>query len=112
VLLTQQRLRDSCPPAAKVVCLDTDWNDRIACASDRNPAADIRAENLGLCDLHFRSTGNTEGSLVTHRQRGAIVFRRPSRGFISLTVTCGRCSLARVCFFSVGYWGALLYGGR
>jgi amino acid adenylation domain-containing protein len=67
VLLAQRRLVEELPPhAARVVCLDSDWNS-IARESEDNPPRTARAENLVYVIYTSGSTGKPKGSMISHR---------------------------------------------
>jgi amino acid adenylation domain-containing protein len=67
-VLTQQALVEGLPSqTAKVICLDTDWED-IARESRDNPLSAAKPENLVYVIFTSGSTGRPKGVLVEHRQ--------------------------------------------
>jgi amino acid adenylation domain-containing protein len=67
VLLSQQRLVERLPAsAAKVVCLDSDW-ETIAAFSQENPVHRVTPDNLAYAIYTSGSTGKPKGVLVAHR---------------------------------------------
>jgi amino acid adenylation domain-containing protein len=67
VLLTQGRALANLPPhQARVVCLDTDWQE-IARAATDNPQNITHADNLAYTIYTSGSTGKPKGVLITHR---------------------------------------------
>jgi amino acid adenylation domain-containing protein len=66
-LVTDQHLRENLPShAARVVCLDTDW-EMIAAESARNPTSSVTAGNLAYIIYTSGSTGKPKGALLEHR---------------------------------------------
>ncbi|MBD0265894.1 MAG: amino acid adenylation domain-containing protein, partial [Tolypothrix sp. Co-bin9] len=67
VLLTQERLLATLPNTqARIVCLDTDWED-IALQSPENPHSNLTSENLAYVIYTSGSTGTPKGTLITHQ---------------------------------------------
>ncbi|MBD2772939.1 non-ribosomal peptide synthetase [Iningainema tapete] len=66
VLLTQQKLVDSLPHQAKVVCLDADWEE-ISAMPELPPITDVTSENLAYVIYTSGSTGKPKGVLVAHQ---------------------------------------------
>ncbi len=67
VLLTQQKLVEKLPPnSARVVCLDSDWEE-IAAYSEKNPNSTVRPQNLAYVIYTSGSTGKPKGVLIEHR---------------------------------------------
>jgi natural product biosynthesis luciferase-like monooxygenase protein len=67
VLLTQQHLLPKLPPnAAKIRCLDTDW-DSIALESQKNLESAVTSDNLAYVLYTSGSTGRPKGVMVRHR---------------------------------------------
>jgi amino acid adenylation domain-containing protein len=68
VLLTQAKLRDSLPThEARVVCLDTDWDELTAGQDTGNPVCRATLENLAYTIYTSGSTGKPKGVMNTHR---------------------------------------------
>jgi amino acid adenylation domain-containing protein len=112
VLLTQKALVPSLPPhAAKVVCLDTEW-DTIARESPENPENQTTGDNAAYIIFTSGSTGKPKGVLVTHHNVVRLFTQTEQwYGFHELDVWTLFHSYAFD--FSVWeIWGALLYGGR
>jgi amino acid adenylation domain-containing protein len=67
VLLTSENVGAGLPAhAAKVVCLDTDWQE-IATESTENPVSNVQPENLAYVIYTSGSTGTPKGVMVRHR---------------------------------------------
>jgi amino acid adenylation domain-containing protein len=67
VLLTQQRLVQGLPPqAAKVLCLDSDW-EAITAESEQNCRRVVTAENAAYVIYTSGSTGQPKGAINTHQ---------------------------------------------
>ncbi|QLE49536.1 amino acid adenylation domain-containing protein [Nostoc sp. C057] len=68
IILTQQRWLDILPTdAAKVICLDTDW-EVIAQNKDENPSSEVTPENLVYVLFTSGSTGKPKGVAIAHQQ--------------------------------------------
>jgi amino acid adenylation domain-containing protein len=68
VLLTQQHLREHLPAhQAEVLCLDSEWPDRIAPESTENPATLSVGEHLSYTIYTSGSTGRPKGVQLTQR---------------------------------------------
>ncbi|MEH2455997.1 amino acid adenylation domain-containing protein [Nostoc sp.] len=68
IILTQQRWLDILPTdAAKVICLDTDW-EVIAQNKDENPSSKATPENLVYVLFTSGSTGKPKGVAIAHQQ--------------------------------------------
>jgi amino acid adenylation domain-containing protein len=69
VLLTQERLAARLPAhGAALLCLDRDWDERVAVHPDTPPDSGVRPENLAYVIYTSGSTGLPKGVLVEHRQ--------------------------------------------
>ncbi|PSB02088.1 non-ribosomal peptide synthetase [Merismopedia glauca] len=67
VILTQERLLAVIPDrSAKVVCLDTNWQE-IAQHSPENPVLDINSRHLAYVIYTSGSTGKPKGVMITHQ---------------------------------------------
>ena len=66
MVLTQERLHASLPPAVDAVCLDTDW-ERISKESDRDPVPWPGPDNLAYVIFTSGSTGHPKGVQIPHR---------------------------------------------
>jgi amino acid adenylation domain-containing protein len=112
VLLTQKGLVESMPcHQAKVVCLDTDWN-QIAQESTQNPVSGATAGNLAYVIYTSGSTGTPKGVLVDH-QNVARLFEATDNWFHFDKSDVWTFFHSYAFDFSVWeLWGALLYGGR
>jgi amino acid adenylation domain-containing protein len=67
ILLTQQRLLASLPEsAARMLVLDTDWQE-VALESVENPPPCVNGENLAYVMYTSGSTGRPKGVMVCHR---------------------------------------------
>ncbi|WP_193196878.1 non-ribosomal peptide synthetase [Nostoc sp. MG11] len=112
VLLTQQQLVNQLPEhAARVFCLDTNW-EKIAQNSESNPENTATPNNLAYVIYTSGSTGKPKGVLVNH----AHIVR-----LFAATAAWYRFNAQDVwtMFHSYAFdfsvweiWGALLYGGR
>jgi amino acid adenylation domain-containing protein len=68
VVLTQARLRDKLPECVgPIICLDTEWHDRVAPVSGENPACGVTLENAAYIIYTSGSTGRPKGVVNTHR---------------------------------------------
>ncbi|MEH2060573.1 MAG: amino acid adenylation domain-containing protein [Nostoc sp.] len=68
IILTQQRWLDILPTdAAKVICLDTDW-EVIGQNQDENPSSVVTPENLVYVLFTSGSTGKPKGVAIAHQQ--------------------------------------------
>ncbi|MEG4417921.1 amino acid adenylation domain-containing protein [Microcoleus sp. LAD1_D5] len=67
VLLAQEKLLEKLPPhSARVVCLDSGWEE-IAFYSSENPRSGVKPENLAYVIYTSGSTGKPKGVLIEHR---------------------------------------------
>ncbi len=67
VLLTQEKLASSLPvSAARVICLDSDWQN-IGAHSEENPLTEVKASNLAYVIYTSGSTGKPKGVMIEHR---------------------------------------------
>ncbi len=67
VLLTQQKLVEKLPPnSARVICLDSDWEE-ISFHSQDNPLSEVQPENLAYIIYTSGSTGKPKGVLIEHK---------------------------------------------
>jgi amino acid adenylation domain-containing protein/thioester reductase-like protein len=67
VLLTRETLREFLPEnGAKVVCLDTDFED-IYSQSEDNPVSGVKPENLAYVIYTSGSTGKPKGVMIPHQ---------------------------------------------
>ncbi|MGB9178315.1 MAG: amino acid adenylation domain-containing protein [Pyrinomonadaceae bacterium] len=67
VLLTQQRLAHGLPPqAARVLCIDADW-EVIATCSEQRIRSTVTAENAAYVIYTSGSTGQPKGAINTHQ---------------------------------------------
>lgn len=67
VILTQRHLLKQLPAhQAKVVCLDTDWQD-LAVASSKAPNSGVTSANLAYIIYTSGSTGKPKGVMIDHR---------------------------------------------
>ena len=68
ILLTQKSLVRTLPPSsARLVCLDTDWQE-IAQESDSNPTSSVSGKSLIYVLFTSGSTGKPKGVAIEHRQ--------------------------------------------
>lgn len=68
MLLTKQHWVDDLPTnAARVICLDSDW-EVITRQSNENPISEVRSENLVYTIYTSGSTGRPKGVAVEHQQ--------------------------------------------
>ncbi len=66
ILLTQQQLEPELPvQQARVICLDTDWQE-IANQSSANPQSNVSTQNVAYMIYTSGSTGKPKGVMVTH----------------------------------------------
>src|SRR5262249_411840 len=73
VLLTRQSLRDELSPHdARVVCLDTEW-ENLAAASSENPARQSAPANLAYVIYTSGSTGKPKGAAIEHQSAVTLV---------------------------------------
>ncbi|MGA9377367.1 MAG: amino acid adenylation domain-containing protein, partial [Phormidium sp.] len=67
-LLTQQQLRDKLPEhQAKLVCLDSDWEQIQQWKSENPIAVGVKPENLAYIIYTSGSTGQPKGAMNTHK---------------------------------------------
>ncbi len=67
VLLAPEKLLEKLPPhSARVVCLDSGWEE-IAFYSSENPRCSVKPENLAYVIYTSGSTGKPKGVLIEHR---------------------------------------------
>jgi amino acid adenylation domain-containing protein/non-ribosomal peptide synthase protein (TIGR01720 family) len=67
VLLAPEKLLEKLPPhSARVVCLDSGWEE-IAFYSSENPRSGVKPENLAYVIYTSGSTGKPKGVLIEHR---------------------------------------------
>jgi amino acid adenylation domain-containing protein len=67
VLLTQEKLASSLPvSAARVICLDSDWQN-IGAHSEENPLTEVKASNLAYVIYTSGSTGQPKGVMICHQ---------------------------------------------
>lgn len=68
VLLTQSTLISKLSQhEGNVICLDTDWDDLMACHSMKTPVCEATMENLAYVIYTSGSTGNPKGVMNTHK---------------------------------------------
>ena len=111
VLLTQERLIEKLPEnAAKVVCLDRDW-DRISAENTENSFANVTADNLAYINYTSGSTGTPKGVAVIHRGVVRLLF---GVSYVSLSASEKLLQAAPISFDAATFeiWGALLHGGQ
>jgi len=66
VLLTQSKLVETLPPhSARVVCLDSDWEEIAFCGKE-NPSSGVKPDNLAYVIYTSGSTGKPKGVLLAH----------------------------------------------
>jgi len=111
VLLTQNRLKAQLPKSnAKVICLDTDW-DQIAHEPSSAPEVELTSANLAYAIYTSGSTGRPKGVLIPHQGVTRLVFGQeythfgPDRVFAQLAPVSFDASTLEL-------WGPLLHGGR
>jgi amino acid adenylation domain-containing protein/non-ribosomal peptide synthase protein (TIGR01720 family) len=112
VLLSQQNLVAQLGDyAAKVICLDTDW-EKIAQASQENPLTDVSSHNLAYVIYTSGSTGIPKGVLIQHSN--VVRLLAATQAWFEFNSNDVWTLFHSYAFdFSVWeIWGALLYGGR
>jgi amino acid adenylation domain-containing protein len=110
VLLTEQGLLSRIPAgAAKVICLDADW-EMIARESRENPAVNVKAESLAYIMFTSGSTGTPKGVAIPHRAVNRLVL---NCNWIRLGPGSRIAQISNVAFDAATFeiWGALLNGG-
>jgi aspartate racemase len=110
VLVTKKDLAANLPPAAHVVCLDTDRATIAAWPRD-NPDAGVRAEGLAYVIYTSGTTGTPKGVAVVHR---GVVRLVQQTNYVDLNEREVLIHLSAVTFDASTFeiWGALLNGGR
>lgn len=112
VLLTEKSLVERIPShQAKVICLDTDWN-QIAQESTEDPVSGVMGGNLAYVIYTSGSTGTPKGVLVDHHNVVRL-FEATDKWFHFDQKDVWTFFHSYAFDFSVWeLWGALLYGGR
>jgi amino acid adenylation domain-containing protein/non-ribosomal peptide synthase protein (TIGR01720 family) len=112
LLLSQQNLVAQLGDyAAKVICLDTDW-EKIAHESQENPSSDVSSHNLAYVIYTSGSTGTPKGVLIQHSN--VVRLLAATQAWFEFNANDVWTLFHSYAFdFSVWeIWGALLYGGR
>ncbi len=114
VLLTQQPLLQDLPKnAAKIICLDTDW-ETIASESKDNPAVAMTSTNLAYIIYTSGSTGKPKGVQITHQnlvnstQARLNYYQQPVSSFLLLSSFAFDSSVAGI-FWTLCSGGALVF---
>lgn len=114
VLLTQQSLLQDLPEnAAKIVCLDTDW-ETIAPESQDNPAVAMTSANLAYIIYTSGSTGKPKGVQITHQslvnstQARLNYYQQPISSFLLLSSFAFDSSVAGI-FWTLCSSGTLIF---
>ncbi len=112
VLLTQEKLLTSLPEhGARIVCLDTDWED-ISTESKDNPISSLTTDNLAYVIYTSGSTGQPKGTLINH-SNVIRLFEATNSWYHFNSQDVWTLFHSYAFDFSVWeIWGALLYGGR
>ena len=111
LVLTQEQIKERVPEVgARVVCIDSQWEE-IAASSTDNPGLEVGAENLAYITYTSGSTGEPKGVEVKHRGVTRLV-----RGveYVRLGAETSIAHLAPLAFdaSTLEIWGGLLNGGR
>ncbi|AFZ30327.1 amino acid adenylation domain protein [Gloeocapsa sp. PCC 7428] len=112
VLLSQQNLVAQLGDyAAKVICLDTDW-EKISQESQENLLTDVSSHNLAYVIYTSGSTGTPKGVLIQHSN--VVRLLAATQAWFEFNSDDVWTLFHSYAFdFSVWeIWGALLYGGR
>ncbi|MBE9228019.1 non-ribosomal peptide synthase/polyketide synthase [Phormidium sp. LEGE 05292] len=112
VLLSQEKLLARLPEhGARVVCLDTNW-ENISTESKDNPISDLTTDNLAYVIYTSGSTGKPKGVLVNH-SNVVRLFAATDAWYKFNSEDVWTMFHSYAFDFSVWeIWGALLYGGR
>ncbi|MBU7585508.1 MAG: non-ribosomal peptide synthase/polyketide synthase [Nostoc sp. TH1S01] len=112
VLLSQEKLLAGLPEhGARVVCLDTNW-ENICTESKDNPISDLTIDNLAYVIYTSGSTGQPKGTLVNHKNVTRL-FAATDAWYKFNSDDVWTMFHSYAFDFSVWeIWGALLYGGR
>ena len=112
ILLSQEKLLAGLPEhGARVVCLDTNWED-ICTESQDNPISDLTTDNLAYVIYTSGSTGQPKGTLVNHNNVVRL-FAATDAWYKFNSDDVWTLFHSYAFDFSVWeIWGALLYGGR
>ncbi|MEH2171889.1 amino acid adenylation domain-containing protein [Nostoc sp.] len=112
ILLTQEQLSAQMPKTnAKVVYLDTDWDDLISKYSHENPTSKALNHNLAYVIYTSGSTGKPKGITVTHQAVNRLVC---NTNYVKLTANHRVAQASNAAFDAATFeiWGALLNGAR
>ncbi|HJR08153.1 MAG TPA: amino acid adenylation domain-containing protein [Pyrinomonadaceae bacterium] len=111
VLLTQERLVESLPaPQARVVRLDSEWDEIARHANDNLPGLS-QPENLAYISYTSGSTGRPKGVSVVHRAVARLV---KETNYVEFKTGDSFLQLAPLAFDASTFeiWGSLLNGAR
>jgi amino acid adenylation domain-containing protein len=112
VLLTQQHLVEKLPEhQARIVCLDTDWEDIVKTPSQPTKIA-VEPSNLAYIIYTSGSTGQPKGVLIPHCNVVRLFAATQSWFQFSQNDVWSLFHSYAFDFSVWEIWGALLYGGR
>ncbi|MEH2195513.1 MAG: amino acid adenylation domain-containing protein [Nostoc sp.] len=110
ILLTQEQLQIP-ETSAKVVFLDTCWQEVISKYSQENPTTESSSQNLAYVIYTSGSTGKPKGITVTHQAVNRLVC---NTNYLELTANHRVAQASNAAFDAATFeiWGALLNGAR
>jgi amino acid adenylation domain-containing protein/FkbH-like protein/non-ribosomal peptide synthase protein (TIGR01720 family)/FkbM family methyltransferase len=112
ILLTQEQLNAQIPKtSAKIVLLDTYWQEVISKYSQENPTNEPSNQNQAYVIYTSGSTGKPKGITVTHQAVNRLVY---NTNYVELTANHRIAQASNAAFDAATFeiWGALLNGAR
>ncbi len=110
VLLTQQQLSSRGLHQARVICLDTHWEE-IAQESEKNPTNDLTGDNLAYVIYTSGSTGKPKGVAIPHQ---AVTHLVCNTNYIQLDSSDKIAQISNTSFDAATFeiWSAMLNGSQ